>query len=210
MKIALINGSPKFKDSASGIILGDLKKFINKDCVINEYFFRKPFITAEEMDKLSQCDALVFAFPLYVDSIPSHLLNCLIKLEEYFKEKNSYIKVYAMVNSGFYEGEQNKVAIEIMENWCDKAGLTWGQGLCIGAGTVMQDFINVAPGLGPKKAFGGAIKVLGENISMGNSGENLCITINFPKFLYRISANFMWKKEIKKNGLRARDLSRRI
>lgn len=211
MKIAFINGSPKVKDSASGLILEDLKKFINDPSRISEYYFRKTFISEDEMNSLSECDALVFAFPLYVDGIPSHLLSCLIQLEEYFRGMDkSKIKVYAMVNSGFYEGEQNKLAIEMMENWCHKAGLVWGQGLCIGAGMMMHSVIKAPPGHGPKKNFGGALKVLGENISNGHSGEDLCITQNFPKFLYRISGNFGWKQIIKQNGLKAKDLSRRL
>ena len=211
MKIAFINGSPKVKDSASGLILEDLKTFINDSSRISEYSFRKAYITEEEMSKLSECDALVFAFPLYVDGIPSHLLSCLMELEEYFKRvKNSNIKVYAMVNSGFYEGEQNKLAIEIMENWCYKAGIVWGQGLCIGAGMIMHSVIKVPPGHGPKKNLGNALKVLANNIFKGNSGENLCITANFPKFLYRVSGNLGWKQIIKKNGLKAKDLSRRL
>lgn len=211
MKIAFINGSPKVKDSASGLILEDLKKFIKEPSRISEHSFKKPYITEDELRKLSESDALVFAFPLYVDGIPSHLLGCLIQLEEYFKGADkSNIKVYAMVNSGFYEGEQNKLAIEMMENWCHKAGLIWGQGLCIGTGMMMHSVINVPPGHGPKKNLGEAFKVLGDNISNGNSGENLCITANFPKFLYKISGNFGWKQMIKKSGLKPRDLSRRL
>lgn len=211
MKIAFINGSPKVKDSASGIILEELKQFIDNSSMISEYFFRKPSVTKEEMGKLSESDALVFAFPLYVDGIPSHLLRCLMDLEEYFKSVgNSNIIVYALVNSGFYEGEQNKIAIEMMENWCEKAGLIWGQGIGVGAGMMMHSVINVPTGQGPKKDFGNALRILGENISKGNSGGNLCITANFPKFLYRISGNFGWIQSAKKNGLKKKDLSRRV
>jgi hypothetical protein len=30
-----------------------------------------------------------------------------------------------LVNCGFYEGHQNEAAIEIMENWCEKAEIKW-------------------------------------------------------------------------------------
>jgi len=131
MKIALINGSPKIKDSASDCILQELKVFLSKqNNTIIEYHFRKPQLSIKEMENLVECDDLVFAFPLYVDGIPSHLLNCLTKLENYFQAVNEKeIKVYSLVNCGFYEGHQNTLAIEIMENWCIKAGLQWGQGL---------------------------------------------------------------------------------
>jgi hypothetical protein len=76
---------------------------------------------------LTECNVLVFAFPLYVDGIPSHLLNCLRKLEKFFGGLDKKdIMVYSLGNCGFYEGDQNKLAIEMMENWCAKAGLKWG------------------------------------------------------------------------------------
>jgi len=85
MKIAIINGSPKIKDSASDCILQELKVFLSKqDNTIIEYHFRKPQLSIKEMENLVECDDLVFAFPLYVDGIPSHLLSCLTKLENYF------------------------------------------------------------------------------------------------------------------------------
>lgn len=211
MQIALINGSPKVKDSNSGRALKDLKGFISDTSVISEYSFRKASLTEKEISELGDFDALVFAFPLYVDAIPAHLLSCLIQLEEYFKancKKN--IKVYAMVNSGFYEGHQNKIAIDIMENWCEKAGVIWGQGLCIGAGMMLSSVENVPAGHGPKKNLGVALKELGENISKGNSGENLCIIPNFPKFLYRMSGNFGWIQQAKGNGVKRKDLYRRL
>lgn len=211
MQIALINGSPKVKDSNSGRALKDLKGFISDTSIISEYSFRKASLTEKEISELGDFDALVFAFPLYVDAIPAHLLSCLIQLEEYFKancKKN--IKVYAMVNSGFYEGHQNKIAIDIMENWCEKAGVIWGQGLCIGAGMMLSSVENVPAGHGPKKNLGVALKELGENISKGNSGENLCIIPNFPKFLYRMSGNFGWIQQAKGNGLKRKDLYRRL
>ena len=72
MKIALINGSPKKKDSASGLVLENFKAFLTgDDQIITELHFYRPQITTEEVGKLMDCDALVFAFPLYVDAIPS-------------------------------------------------------------------------------------------------------------------------------------------
>lgn len=211
MKVAFINGSPKFKESTSGLILNELKSFLKEPESVSEYFFRKTFVDGDDIKSLSECDALVFAFPLYVDGIPSHLLSCLIQLEGYFKNHHkSNVKVYGIVNSGFYEGKQNELAIEMLENWCYKAGFTWGQGLGIGAGMMLQSVMNVPMGHGPKKNLGEALKALGENISKGNTCKDLCITANFPRFLYKVSGNYNWKQIAKKNGVKPRELSRRL
>ncbi|MEW9096463.1 MAG: hypothetical protein AB2417_15400 [Clostridiaceae bacterium] len=208
MKIAFINGSPKIKDSASGCILQELKAFLEQDSnIISEYCFRKPQLSIKEMEQLTEYNVLVFAFPLYVDGIPSHLLNYLLQLEMIFatiKEKD--IIVYSLVNCGFYEGHQNKLAIEIMENWCAKAGLKWGQGIGIGAGGMLPGLKSVTIGHGPKKNLEKALKQLSNNILKGTSEENIFITANFPRVLYKLGAEMGWRQSIKSNGLKRKDL----
>lgn len=208
MKIAFINGSPKIKDSASGCILQELKAFLDQDSnIISEYCFRKPQLSTKEMEKLTEYNALVFAFPLYVDGIPSHLLNCLIQLEMIFanmKEKD--VIVYSLVNCGFHEGHQNKLAIEMMENWCAKSGLKWGQGIGIGAGGMLPSLKSVAIGHGPKKNLEKALKQLANNILKGASEESIFITANFPRVLYKLVVEMGWRQSIKANGLKRKDL----
>lgn len=208
MKIALINGSPKSNNSVSECILQELKVFIESDNnMISEYNFRKPQLNAEEIEELAEQDVLVFAFPLYVDGIPSHLLNCLIQLEKAFIVANKKdILVYTLVNCGFYEGHQNRVAIEIMENWCTKVGLKWGQGVGIGAGGMFQSVKSVPLGYGPKKNLGVVIKQLSDNIQNCNMGENTFIKPNFPRFAYKLAAEMGWRSSIRANGLNRKDL----
>ncbi|NLB33864.1 MAG: hypothetical protein GX818_08915 [Tissierellia bacterium] len=66
MKIALINGSPKFKHSASGIILNSIKPKL-QDYIIEEYNFRTNAINNNELEQISKCNVILFTFPLYVD-----------------------------------------------------------------------------------------------------------------------------------------------
>ena len=207
MKIALINGSPKNMESASGCLLQELKKFLGDDKEIAEYSFRKPQLNEEEMEQVAESNALVFAFPLYVDGIPSHLLSCIMQLESFLstiKEKD--IVVYTLVNCGFFEGHQTALAIEMMKNWCKKAGLRWGQGIGMGAGGMLQSVKNVPAGYGPKKDLGEALSKLVKNISERSSGEDIFIAANFPRFLYKLAAEMGWRKSIKANGLKTRDL----
>lgn len=208
MKIALINGSPKIKNSASSCLLSELKTFLEHDNnTISEYYFRKPQLSTKEMEQLAECNVLVFAFPLYVDGIPSHLLNCLIQMERFFsiiKEKD--IIVYSLVNCGFYEGHQNALAIEIMKNWCEKTELKWGQGIGIGAGGMITSLKDVPIGQGPKKNLGLAFEKLTNNILRHESGDDIFITANLPRIIYKFAAEMGWRKSIKANGLRRKDL----
>jgi multimeric flavodoxin WrbA len=210
MKIALINGSPKISGSASGSILQDLRSFLEDTAdTIYDYHFKKPIVSAEEVAALSECDILIFAFPLYVDGIPSHLLRCLVQLEQSLAKANKEITVYVVANCGFYEGHQNRLAISMMENWCTKAGLKWGQGIGIGAGGMLSGNRSIPLGYGPKKNLGKALTRLAENVCQCASDENVFITANFPKIAYKLGAEINWWLTAKANGLKRRDLSLR-
>ncbi len=208
MKIALINGSPKVKVSASACLLNDLKGLlVNENITISEYHFRKSQLDIKEIDSLAENNILIFAFPIYVDGIPSHLLNCLIQLENYFSSREGKnITVYSIINCGFYEGHQNVIAIEMMKNWCTKAGLQWGQGMGVGAGGMISSVKDVPIGHGPKKNLGIGFEKLGNNILNQASGEDILITANFPRILYKLAAEMGWRKSIKLNGLKRKDL----
>ena len=207
MKIALINGSPKVKNSSSGCVLQELKALLYDEHQVFEYHFRSGDLSGSHLEQIGESDVLVFAFPLYVDGIPSHLINCLYQIENFLKTKPlRKITVYAIANCGFYEGNQNILALEMMKNWCEKSRLNWGQGFGIGGGGMLPMLSEVPDGKGPKKNFSKALKVVGKNISTGASEENIFISPNIPRFAYKFAAEMGWRKQIKKNGLRVKDL----
>lgn len=71
-------------------------------------------------------DVRVFSFAIVIISFQT---------KKGFSNKN--INVYCMINNGFYGSWQNYVAVDIMKNWCNAAGLTYGQ----------------TPGMGQEKSF---------------------------------------------------------
>ena len=115
MRIALINGSPKVKNSASGALLEDLKGYFSETNEILDFGFHTTDVSDKAKAELNTADAWVFAFPLYVDGIPGHLLSCLAQLEEK-NVHDSKRQVYGIVNCGFYEGIQAKLALKILQN----------------------------------------------------------------------------------------------
>lgn len=210
MKIALINGSPKISGSASGSILQYLRSFLEAETnAIYDCHFKGPVVSAEDVAALSECNVLIFAFPLYVDGIPSHLLSCLVQLEQSLAKVNKEIMVYVVANCGFYEGHQNSLAISMMENWCTKAGLKWGQGIGIGAGGMISGNQNIPLGYGPKKNLGKVLARMAENVCQCASDEHVFITANLPKIVYKLGAEINWWLTAKANGLKRRDLSLR-
>lgn len=207
MNITFINGSPKKKDSASQAVLNDLRIFLPSQS-IREIHFRKPEVTEAQIQTLRLSDVLVFSFPLYVDSVPSNLLACMVVLEK--ELRGLPITVYAISNNGFYEGIQNRHALNVIRNWTAKAQLSWGQGLGVGAGGMLAGFAKIPPGKGTKKSLGKSLIALSENIVNLSSGENMFITANFPRFLYMAMAHLGWKRQIRKNGRKVKDLYRKL
>lgn len=205
MKICIINGSPKTSESTSGLLIGYLMPFIKENEVITYNVCEMVF--SKTQFSLIQCsDVLIFVFPLYIDSINSALLHFLIELQKKgFINKN--INVYCIINNGFYEGQQNHVAASIMQNWCKATGLTYGQTLGIGAGEMLPFFKDIPLGHGPNKNIGIALQKLSQNILSLNQGEDLFISPDWPRFLWKIQASLcFWYPRAKKNGLKKKEL----
>ena len=207
MKIALINGSPKFKHSASGIILNSIKPKLQDNNSIEEYTFRTSEINNEDLEQISKCNVILFTFPLYVDGIPSHLLRCLYQMEKYFNSnKSNDISVYTIVNIGFYEGKQASIAIEMMKNWAEKAKLKWGQGIGIGGGGMMSMISNSTDNKGPMKDVHIALTALATNILALKTADEIYTSPGIPRIVYKIGGEMGWRQSVKKNGLKTKDL----
>lgn len=207
MRIALINGSPKVNNSASGSLLEDLKGYFEKKEEVVEFAFHATTISKEEIEVLAKADAWVFAYPLYVDGIPGHLLSCLIQLEEVCLQ-NPQIYIYGIVNCGFYEGIQAEFALKILQNWSIKAGFSWGGGIGIGGGGGLAMMPKMEPGQGPKAPVDKALEALAATVFQHGSQENNYVSVAFPRFLYKIGAQIGWRQMIKKNGGKAKDLGK--
>lgn len=201
MKVLLINGSPKPENggSASGIILDALKqRFGGAAVTVTQYNAAKQ--NAQEfLRAVSGCNALVFAFPLYVDGIPSHLLRLLCEIQPHIAQEAPGARVYAVVNNGFFQGQQNALALEMMRNFCVRADCIWGGGLGVGGGGMA----GAAPvGRGPLKKLGLALDALTEAIKNGKTIDDRLFAPGFPRFLYQLLAHISWRTQARKNGLK--------
>lgn len=208
MNIAMIDGSPKFKKSASGELLRELKTCFGEGTSFEDLPFHTPRISEEVIHRLNEFDALVFAYPLYVDGIPSHLLENLERIQQ-VGLANKNIAVYGVVNSGFYEGKQNANAIAVLQNWCRRTGLFWGMGVGIGGGGALASMGSVPLGKGPKKSIGLAFSSLAKNVENKSGGDNIYVSLDFPRFLYKLAAQMGWRQMIKSNGGKVKDLNYR-
>ena len=175
-----INGSPKINKGAS---FNYLKSFTSK--IINSNLY-----DSKDIKFIKKNDVIIFSFPLYVDSLPSHFLDFLINLE---KNKICNKDIYVICNLGFYEGKQGNIALDIIKNFCFRTNNNYMGGLCIGGGPIgykKYPLINLR--------IKRKIQKLYSTIISAQKYDNTYASPLIPRFIYLQCANKRFKKEIKK------------
>ena len=207
MKISIINGSPKAIKSNSEI-LGNYLSSLLKENEIKKYYSISFRLNDENKNEIYNSDVLIFLFPLYVDGIPSNLLKLFVEFE---KEKvvNPATRVYCIVNNGFYEGKQNRLAILQIKNWCEKVNARWGQGIGVGAGELLPYLKKYPLGQGPLKNLGKVLNKFSANILTLKSDKDIYVNPNWLKSLYFFQGTISWILKGRKNNLRVRELFRK-
>ena len=201
MRIALINGSPKLKNSASETMLEDMKYFIGNEAETVDVDLHTQEVSGPAREELGRSDVWLFAFPLYLDAVPGHLLSCLVQLEK-LRPVCPEVRVYAIVNCGFYEGIQTQTAMEVLSNWCARAGFVWGGGVGVGGGGGINQMPRRKYGSGPRAPVDKALDLLAAVITEVETHENIYVSVGFPRFLYKLAAQMGWRKMLRANGLK--------
>lgn len=137
MNILILNGSPKKKSSTSGF-LGKVSGSFLAGHNLNFASLRSKNEYPKILQSLKNIDVLILAVPLYVDGIPSHVLEFLQQAENFCKENHCCFSLYAISNSGFIEGSHNKVHLKMYECFCRRTGIMWGGGIGIGGGEMFH------------------------------------------------------------------------
>jgi len=136
VKTVYINCSPKKRFCASSYFLALQRLFAGGEKVTEK--LRTPADHARILEQLQDAQAVVFCLPLYVDSVPSHVLRFMEEMEAYCREHSLRLSVYCIANNGFIEGRQNEPLMQCFEHFCGRAGLTWGGGVGIGGGVMLN------------------------------------------------------------------------
>lgn len=80
--VGLLNGSPKAPGGTSDAILKQVQSELDQDSIILSAKNASEDIYTE----LDNCKAVVIVFPIYADTLPSHLLRFLIGWEAHRKQ----------------------------------------------------------------------------------------------------------------------------
>ena len=201
--IVIINGSPKAKDSVSGIFIDKIGEITgDKIPVYQATQFIKMESAAPAIADILSARILLIVFPLYVDSLPAPLIKVLGMIEQVAGNAQGRLpRVYAICNCGFFEADHTRLALDMVENFSARAGLPWGYGIGVGGGAFFAaQSKNMAKG-GPAAAAYAALRELCEAMrSEGAEGRNIFITPKIPRFLYKSIAEAGWRRAAGKYG----------
>lgn len=187
MKTLIINGSPKIKNSNSEALVNKLNHYLNTDTIqINIKNYK------ENID-LSNYNTIIFVFPLYVDGIPSHLLEALTNLNI-----NESTNIYAIVNCGFPESAHTKQGLDLIRNYSIHRNLNYKGGLGIGGCGGLNGMNKNKLLKFTSKSIDKNIEELSEFILNNDPYKNTYITTNIPNSIYRYIGNLSWKKDLDK------------
>lgn len=206
-KVLMLNLSPKGVDSTSMSILEELKIYFEKKLEGEEFDLSIKTLRLFSKDRkkllriMEDVDDLILASPLYVDTLPSFVIEFLDYLEGNFKLQKR-VNLYGVVNCGFLEDYYNLPALTIFENFANEVGFNWRVGLGLGAGgwmrTVekasdmhkrMRSDINFAINSFTEAFFSYA----------GLNDKNITATAKMPKRIFTIAGTHMFKKLAKQN-----------
>ena len=222
MIIAAINGSPRGESASSREVISLLERLGGADlqwkCVSR--LDRLPEEQIEEqVAELGGAPVLLIAAPLYIDGLPATTVRALQRYrdallplrEREHPARPARQRVFAVINCGFYEGSQNRHALEMIEHFCREAGLDWCGGVGIGTGEMIRGLRDVPLQAGIRRPVVTALQALVEAIvdSDGRLEENLYTQHRLPWRVYRMLGQMGWRRQARQNGLRRRELHNR-
>ncbi len=210
----LLSGSPRGKTSTSYSLLRYLKtqlENLGKSCELSiaHKIMRKEADFENFSNLLDSADYLIVTMPLYVDSLPSHVIETFTRLLK-TRRNNSFKgtpKFLAIVNSGFPEQHQNLLALNICQQFAQEANLDWIGGIPFGGGAIIGGTpLDSSGGRGKQARF--AMEILAEALSEDKEIPEECISrINkliIPKRIYMMMGNIRWRKQSGSNKVRDR------
>jgi hypothetical protein len=155
----------------------------------------------EKMAALSQavweCDLMIAAYPVYVDTIPAALTAVFEYLHDSQRAAVQTNKpaMAVIANCGYPESIHAKVSLAVCRLFAESSQFTWLGGLALGAGPMVFAVPFTTEG-GPLKQAAASLKeaagYLAEKKEIPEAVQRQFAAVHFPSWLYRGMANLGW------------------
>lgn len=211
MNVLLLIGSPKGRNSASfrlgSRLAGGLRKH---GAVVSEGMAHRGPRPEGEADRLldavDAADLVVFAFPLYIDSLPAPLTRLLERIAERRARRPPATtpRIAVVVQCGFPEAHQCDTAIGICRLFAERTGMPWAGALAMGMGGSLAGDFRKLPGGG--RNLLDALDRTAESLAKGGDippeAVRLFAKPLMPRWVYTLVGNLRWRLQMRKNGAR--------
>lgn len=127
-KLIVINGSPRPAVSNSKKYIALFEKYY-PDEIQTFNALSKDY--TKHLEVLQKADEVLLVFPLYADALPVPLMSFMKAVDT--AQVNS-LKIHILINCGFFEPDQNNIALDILRLFCERNGFQIGSILSIGSG----------------------------------------------------------------------------
>jgi len=202
MIITAINGSPRLEKSVSELIINKIAKIYGEP--IKTYYSMKITNGETSLDVITEIlhsDILLIIFPLYVDSMPSHLIELLLRLEAEAATSTDKPRIFTVVNCGFYEAVHTELVVDMLRHFANRSGFPWGYGIGIGGGGMLAS-MGENMQKGPLSNIYSKLCDLCNSFNDDRTKENVFISPGIPRFMYKTIAQIGFKSLAKKNKVK--------
>jgi len=206
MKLALINASPRGKNSNSTLLLKWLSRDLPADAEKTFVYAVKAEDQDTAIEKIKTCDYYAITFPLYTDAMPGIAKKF---FEGMMESKQSFVgkPVLFIIHSGFPEALQSRMAERYVRHFARLMDMYPAECVIIGGSETMR--------FAPEEAFAkraDALATLGSKFGSGQplTEQDMLMPGHQEKlskalmFLFRLAApltDIMWNSMMKKNGV---------
>jgi hypothetical protein len=210
--LVLIVGSPKNRGGTS-LSLGDyiLGKLPNDKFSTETFHAVKALRKDDDWEKLAtavaDADTVILSFPLYWDSMPSHVIRTMERLDLNRKigRKGSQPNFYLIVNNGFPEPWHNEIAIGIGQRFAGDMDFKWQGALNIGGGGAiggkqLEDMGGMTYKL--RETLDMAAEAIGKSQQIPEDVKQRLSKPLYPAWFNIIFGGFGWRSLAKKRGMK--------
>lgn len=87
-----------------------------------------------------------------------------------------------------------------------KTSILWAGGIGVGGGGALSQMPNAKNG--PKAPINKTLQNMSKSILQSKTQDNQFVTVAFPRFLYKMAAQIGWRRLIRVNGGKIKDLNK--
>lgn len=213
-EVLLLSGSPKEKKSTSYSLLQYLSdalehKGIKSEILMLHVVSRNGSQIEELTRGLDTVGYVILAAPLYVDSLPGHVVDVFSKIAKIrgSVSERSTPRFSAILNCGFPEAHQNDLALEICKQFSRATGLQWMGGISYPGGPTIDGTPLAESGFRGRLARP-SMDCLADLIARGEAAIGDCTEsiskLVLPRRLYVMASQMRWKRLARANSVAKR------